>query len=48
MEDNIFVQDAMVLMKEAFTNERISEWFKAKAEGSDNQLLKERVSSLLS
>ncbi len=48
MEDNVFVQDAMVLMKEAFTNEKISEWFKNKAEKEGNEIFKKRVESLLS
>ena len=48
MDDNVFVKDAMVLMKEAFTNETISEWFKKKSEASGNENLKKRVLSLLS
>ena len=48
MDDNVFVQDAMLLMKEAFTNEKISEWFKKKSETSLNENLKNRVLSLLS
>jgi tetratricopeptide (TPR) repeat protein len=45
MEDNIFISDSMLLLKEAFKNERISLWFNARAE-KGNARLKERISSL--
>ena len=48
MDDNVFVENAMTLMKEAFLNEQISGWFKERSETSVNENLKKRVASLLS
>ena len=48
MEENVFVNEAMELLEKVITNEKIADWFKAKGESTDNQLLKERIDSLLS
>ena len=48
MNDNVFIQNVMVLMKEAFKDEKIAEWFKKRSEASSNENLKKRVMSLQS
>jgi len=45
MDDNIFISDAMLLLKEAFKEEKISQWFTARAEKGGAKL-KERILSL--
>ncbi len=47
MENNIFVEDAMELLKEAVKEKKIGEWFKNRAQ-KGNALIKARVSAILS
>ncbi len=46
MEDNVFIDDAMPLIKEAFSNEIISGWLKKRSEMEGNDILEKRIELL--
>ena len=48
MEDNVFVDDAMSVLKDAFKDENISAWFVERSKISGNPLFISRVNSILS
>lgn len=46
MDDNVFIDDAMDLLKEAFRNEAIASWFRERAQ-KGNEKIRERINTLL-
>ena len=47
MENNVFIDDAMQLIKEAVKEKKIADWFKKRAQ-KGNERIKARISAILS